>query len=147
MTIQHWNVENNSDRNDTQSPLDVLTTNLTPSQHPTRDTNMEVEGLDGGGSGAQTVIGTTSDMARKHDVQPAPSIGHSGGTHSYPINAPNIQSRFEGSESGTLHTSTPAERVEKRDTETIQMDTTTEHATPPNVRERTRSKTRHIAAQ
>jgi hypothetical protein len=77
------------------------------------------------------------------------------------MNAPNIQSGFEESESGTLHTSTTADRVDKRDTETIQMDKTTEHATPPSIpkeskklkteetpkfRERTRSKTRHTAA-
>jgi hypothetical protein len=41
---------------------------------------MEVENLDGGGSAARTVTGTTSDVARKQDVQPAPTIGHSVGT-------------------------------------------------------------------
>jgi hypothetical protein len=76
------------------------------------------------------------------------------------MNDPNMHSRIEESRSGTLHTSTHTDRVEKRDTETIQMDTTTEHATPssspkkskklkteetPKVRERTRSKTRHFA--
>jgi hypothetical protein len=124
---------------------------------------MEVEGFDGGESAAQTVTGKTSDMAREHDVQPAPSLAHSEGDSSLePKNASKVQSHFEEAESGTLHTATPAERVDKCDTENIQMGTTTEHATPPSspeknkkikteketpkFRERTRSKTRYFAA-
>jgi hypothetical protein len=52
---------------------------------------MEVEGLDGGGSAAQTVTGTTSDMARKHVVQPTLSIGHSGGPSLTPMNPPKCR--------------------------------------------------------
>jgi hypothetical protein len=90
------------------------------------------------------------------------AFGHSEGeSHFYPGKAPKFKSHFDAAESGTLPPAPQAERVDKRDTETTLKDRTTGHDTPnnnpkktkkhkteetPKFRERTRSKSRTVAA-
>jgi hypothetical protein len=78
---------------------------------------MEVEGPNGGWSAAPTETGTLSDEEKVHKLQPAAAIEHSeGDSYSYPKKNPNVKSRFDAAESGTLLPAPQAERIDKRDT-------------------------------
>jgi hypothetical protein len=82
MTIHLWIVGNISDHDGNKSPLAVPTTIMTPCQHQPNDTDMELEGPNGGGSAAPTEPGTLSEEERVHKLQTAAAIGHSeGNTH------------------------------------------------------------------